>query len=448
MPEQLRLLHVSDIHFNKRDRLAYDPYDLDVDLRDQLEADVQRIGANFSQVDGIIVNGDVAFAGREPEYEVAFTWLRRLSQLCGCPPEAVWCVPGNHDVDRTVYDKSLNLKNLHNTLRPADPDHIDALLGEALRDSEAAGVLFRPLEQYNRFAAKFRCPALPAPLWWEHDLPLNDGSLLRLHGANSTLVSDSTDDNKARKLILGTLQGTPREQQGVSVAFICHHPLDWLMDYDKLIPNLNARAHVQLFGHKHLQAVEVTNNCLRIVAGAIQPDRREPRWKPRYNWLGFSVVGSGTDRKLEVDVYPRMWSEHEPKFIADYALCGGGAEHRVFRLDLPPWQAPTSPPAVSPDPRPAAPVKANVPPNRTGGATMNPAKTLTYRFLSLPHLVRLEIAQSMNLLREEDEGLFDAELLDRILKRAADAKRLAELWDQVEVRYGDRSYPTNPYVGA
>lgn len=434
-------LHLSDIHFRKKKGDDYDPYDLDEDLRDQLELDVQRVRKLIAEpFFGIILSGDAAFAGREAEFDVAFTWLKRLSGLCGCAPENVYCVPGNHDVDRQVHENSLNLKNLHNTLRPVQPEHVDAFLGDALRDSEAVTTLFRPLEQYNRFAAKFRCPTAPGALAWEHRVGLNDGSTLVLRGANSVLVSDTTDDNKARKLILGSLQPSAHERAEETVVFVCHHSLDWLLDYDQVIPILNARARVQLFGHKHAQVVDETNNCLRVVAGAIHPDRREPKWRPRYNCLGFSVVGSSDKRQLAVDLYPRMWSEDEPKFVPDYQRCGG-TEHRDYFLKLQEWDAP---------PQASSPAGGSMPAAATstlaaGVERMDPARTLTYRFLSLPHIVRLEIAQEMKLLRGEDEGLFDAQLFERILARASDQNRLAELWDLVEARHEDKS-PTNPYA--
>jgi hypothetical protein len=51
----------------------------------------------------------------------------------------------------------------------------------------------------------------------------------------------------------------------------------------------------------------------------------------------------------------------------------------------------------------------------------------------------------MNLLREEDEGLFDEELLERVMVRARNEDRLDELWNLVEARYDDASGP-NPYA--
>ena len=450
MNDQIWLLHLSDIHFNKKKKDDRNLYDLDTDLRDQLEIDVGRVRDRAGRIHGIIVSGDIAFAGRECEYEVAFKWLQTLCEISGCSPEAVFCVPGNHDVDRTVWEKSVNLKNLHNSLRPASSCLVDAELHSVLNDHEAASILFRKLEQYNRFAAKFRCSTSPSALWWEQEIPLNDGSRLRLRGANSTLVSDEKDNNKDRKLILGTLQATPLQRADEAVVFICHHPLDWVIDNEEIIPNLNARARVQLFGHKHLQTVEHTNNCLRIVAGAVHPDRREPRWRPRYNCLGFSVSRAGSSRKLTVEVLPRVWNEHEPKFVPDYALCGGGKDSKVYNLELEPWDAATvAKPGASGATPPAGPSPGSSAPMALGaaaGAVMNPAKTLTYRFLSLSHLSRLEIAQSMKLLRDEDEGLFDAELFERILKRASDESRLSELWDLVEKSHGDKAHPSNPYA--
>ena len=195
---QVWFLHLSDIHFHKKKGNSYDPYNLDADLRDQLELDVQRVrnlvGVPFH---GIIVSGDLAFAGREAEFDAAFSWLKKLSDFCGCAPENAFCVPGNHDVDRQVYENSLNLRNLHDQLRPTHPDRVDELLGDALRDTDAAATLFRPLEQYNRFAAKFQCSTAPGALVWMHRVGLNDGSTLVLRGANSALVSDLTDDNKS-----------------------------------------------------------------------------------------------------------------------------------------------------------------------------------------------------------------------------------------------------------
>jgi hypothetical protein len=448
MDEALVFLHLSDIHFNKK---WHDHYELDRDLRDQLENDVTSVRGRFTKVRGALVSGDVAFGGKKAEYDIALEWLKRLCELAGCREQDVWCVPGNHDVDRSVYDESQLLRDMHDRLRPDDPDDIDERITGYLRDKMAAPLLFQPIECYNDFAAKFSCQSRPAPLAWQHDLELNDRSRLRIYGINSTLASDRTDNNAARRLVVGTLQVRPKEEAGVTYLAMCHHPPDWLLDYDKVGQSLNARARVQLFGHKHIQTIDEINNCLRIGAGAVHPSRREKNWLPRYNWLAVWVRARKGERLLDVDVYPRVWNDAQAKFVPDYAACGG-AEHRVYSLKLEPWQPPAAPPAPAPAPGPA-PAAAD-PAGLLPGATMthtdpaaDAARTLTYRFLALPHVTRLQIAQSLGLLADEDEGLHDSVLFDRIFERADRQRRLEQLWQKVEARHADGQNPTNPYAG-
>ena len=75
---------------------------------------------------------------------------------------------------------------------------------------------------------------------------------------------------------------------------------------------------------------------------------------------------------------------------------------------------------------------------------MNPARRLTYRFLSLPYRKRLEIAQGLGLLREEDKGLRDSELFKRFFARAKEKEILEQLWDEVERRHGEK-LEKNPF---
>jgi hypothetical protein len=75
------------------------------------------------------------------------------------------------------------------------------------------------------------------------------------------------------------------------------------------------------------------------------------------------------------------------------------------------------------------------------------ARTLTYRFLDLSHVTRIEIAQELGLYRNEDEGVRDPELLERIFRRASEGKKLEKLWELVEGRHDDGRNATNPYLG-
>src|ERR1019366_8504631 len=81
------------------------------------------------------------------------------------------------------------------------------------------------------------------------------------------------------------------------------------------------------------------------------------------------------------------------------------------------------------------------------GPAMDPARRLTYRFLTLPFHERIAIANTLALLRDEDTGLPDRVLFERFFRRARDEGKLEMLWAEVERRHGDQSDGPNPYAG-
>ena len=76
---------------------------------------------------------------------------------------------------------------------------------------------------------------------------------------------------------------------------------------------------------------------------------------------------------------------------------------------------------------------------------MNKARRLVYRFYSLPYDVRIEVAQGLHLIREDDEGLQGSELFNRLLRRAKDENMLSRLWEEVQKAHGDDSHLDNPF---
>jgi predicted phosphodiesterase len=277
--DQLVFLHLSDIHFNGRELV--DTFDLDVTLRNELERDASVVAKRLESVAGVLVTGDIAYHGTSEQFHIAFEWLGKLCALLGCPEENVWMVPGNHDVSRTAIRESELIQVLHHNIRQAAPGGLDDALHRYLvKDKEAGPLLFRPTENYNVIAARFGCDISPAKPYWTKDLTLNDGSTLRLCGLNSTLVSDDLDDDK--KLVLGSVQceRSLLREDGVEYLALCHHPPDWLLDQDTVEKSFTALARVQLFGHKHDFRLVPIGDTLRLSAGAVHPNRREPNWQP------------------------------------------------------------------------------------------------------------------------------------------------------------------------
>ncbi|MCH8823490.1 MAG: metallophosphoesterase [Planctomycetes bacterium] len=331
----LNFLHLSDIHFSKPYQAVYD---LDQQLRSELLRDAVEVkGEVGSPPHAILISGDIAFAGQSNEYEIAQQWISELCVSLNCPPENVWCVPGNHDVCHPTINADITIRMCHKELRTCNPCSINSILEDYVKAPN--DVLYAPLRNYNAFAQKYNCPVDHSTPWWEEEFELNDGSMLRLRGLNSTLISDAEDNRGSNKLVLGGYQYGISRSDGVEYMVMCHHPPDWLIDQDEVSDGLKALTKVQLFGHKHRLRMTKVDESLILSAGAVHPSRQESDWMPRYNWIGVTIDTVDAERKMLVRVYPRVWQQENSTFIADSNSCGG-QEYKVYNLALSPWESP------------------------------------------------------------------------------------------------------------
>lgn len=443
MAEVLTFLHLSDIHF--RSAHSNSVHDLDEDLRREVERDALDLRREFGPPTGILVTGDIAFAGIAEEFRMAAEWLRSLCGMLDCPEQNIWTVPGNHDVDRQRIKEGKTLRSFRQEIRATPVEKIDDCMREWLGDRTTGPQLFSPVKDYMDFAAPFQCDVSVERLFWHKDLLLNDGSTLRLVGLNSVLPSDESDDDGSHRLVVGSAQYRLEREEGVEYLVMCHHPPQWLRDIDAFNDQVNSRSHVQLYGHKHKQRLEKVNESLRLFAGALHPDRRERDWEPRYNYLTCAVEGTESDRSLRVEVRSRVWSETDTKFLPDRDQLGNPV--REYRFALRAWTPPQasavsssgaserlSPVVVASSPTEAEPRRQ----------PMDVIRRLAYRFLTLPYTKKLRIAMSLDLVADDDQGVDESELYRRFFLRARAQNKLAALWDAVEAEYPGGDAMPNP----
>lgn len=428
----LIFLHLSDIHFSKRCGSTYDP---DLDLRRELVTDAFRVKEQVKFCSGILVSGDIAFGGKPDEYKIAGGWLREVSKTLDCPEEAVWVVPGNHDIDRDVIKKSGIIQDKHERLRTGN---LEIEIRRLHDDPEAFEAVHRPLAAYVTFAGGYECIPKAGCLFWEDVVPLNDGSKLRIRGCNSAFVSGENDDENAKRLVVGRSQMLPPNEDGVTNLLMCHHPLDWLYDRDALKDNLKARTRVVLFGHKHVQRLELADTTLLVSTGAVHPDRNEGKWEPRYNFLGLSVVTQAEQRHLRVELWPRIWDDVNKVFKAEYD--DKGSDRREFHIPLPPWQSLPKAEA-EPDGIPGSTTEVT-----EEGKIVNPKRRLVYRFHALPYVRRLEVLTKLKLVAEGDQDLKEEERNPLYFRRAEENGILDQLWTAVEQQHGVDLPGENPFT--
>lgn len=87
---EISFIHLSDIHFRKTSGSSVD---IDADLRNAILTDI-KINAKsiLKNVKGILVGGDIAFAGQKKEYDFAREFLKEMTEQLGIDEKNVYCV--------------------------------------------------------------------------------------------------------------------------------------------------------------------------------------------------------------------------------------------------------------------------------------------------------------------------------------------------------------------
>lgn len=405
-----------------------DQLDRDNDIRNELKNDAiaqcQRIG---KWVDAILITGDIAHAGKQDEYTFARNWLRDLCEGLNCEPGKVFTVPGNHDVDRSVIQESPIVSALQNQIRRSSG--IEDELARTLRDEKAANLLFAPIKAYNDFALGYESNCGFRRLWWQRDFRLSEAPIvLRIVGLTSTILSGP--DDRRDSLFLGERQCTQPNRDGYVYLSLCHHPPDWFSDSARIEDRLIDRVKIQLFGHQHLQRVRGIEDCVRISAGALHPDRKETGWKPGYNLIWIEGRTDGGKSCARVKVYSREWRDTPRITFFDLPNANGRypSEYTVPVYQIPPGSEnghrdddASTQTGIPSSPRSPAPIDSI-------GQTMAIIdRELLLTFAGLSFSKKNEILGSLDLLEESDSDAPDHIRFLNALKKAQERGLWQEL---------------------
>ena len=421
----ISFVHLSDIHFVKS---SNNPADIDRELRDAIITDLDVNAKNvLENVSGILVSGDIAFSGTKTEYEKAKKYLLEISDLFSISPSDIYCVPGNHDVDLTVADKSLAVLQAQSAIdEHLSIDAADDAFAKSITDYYYNDVLFEPLREYNEFSNRFNCNISAERISWSKDFPLDCGLKLCLIGITSCFVPNSRD----RLVYIGQSQ-IPRHMPDTAVMLMCHHPPEcWKFGSD-IIDRINKRADVQLYGHMHMQSVKLDENNAVLFSGATHPQRMAD-WAPRYNWITVSSEIVDGDKILNIDIYPRILSESRDRFQADISATSNGIFiHHAINIDRKRRQ----------DLRdPCLSYKSVETPKddlRDTCAIVSETKIqsevnergLIYNFYELSVFQQFELLGKFKLISEQDKGLSIASALNIAIQRAKEQGTLQSLYN-------------------
>ena len=443
----LTFIHLSDIHFSKRNDEGQ--FDLDQQIRRAVIDDLETKPADGAAYDGLLLTGDVGFAGKVEDYERAERWLDKVFARAGVDPTTTFCVPGNHDVDRAFVDPALPLWDSHVRLRTSDDPVVWRDIIDKQLHRDPLHTLLAPLKAFNDFAQRYGCRTDAMQLAWEITFPrhFSDGSLLRLRGLNSALISDEGD--APGKLLVSEFQTAQfTKAAGVTDMVLCHHPPEWLMDKNHVRSAIRAFAPVALFGHEHSTRFTADARQVQLFAGAVQPPRRDPGWLPTYHIIQLEIIGTNGNRKLSIVIHTREYDSNNycfrPRRNED------DQPFEKTEIAIPAWTSPVDEgmiPSVSKEARSA----------KTGGssdasvtdvsasAEEAAKRELLVHFFRLGAPLRYTTAYEAGLLRDGDDGLPPQTMWAEVFRRAAAEHALEKFWDVVAARAPALKEKGNPF---
>ena len=271
---KIAFIHLSDIHFRKESNSVGD---IDQDLRNSIIYDIKHNAVNnLPNIRGLLIGGDIAFSGNKKEYEEAQKFISELVSILEIKEYDVYCVPGNHDVNRdtikelsSIYEDQCKIDS-QLTIDEADKYYLQSISRKRYPD-----LLYESIKEYNDFAGKYQCDLNSKQPYWEQKFLITDEFQICLRGINSCLISNE-DDNKYtddfRPMYIGQSQ-IPAKNDNELTIILSHHPIECWKFKEDLVARMDKRADIQLYGHKHMQTMNFSNQRLLLSAGAVHPVR-------------------------------------------------------------------------------------------------------------------------------------------------------------------------------
>lgn len=341
-------VHLSDIHFGQERGSRIFIHD---DVKEQLIDDVRKVAATLptGRAAGIIVTGDIAFAGKKEEYAAAAHWLDRVASAVGCPIFQIQVVPGNHDIDRDEISGSMKL--MFKAIAEGGSEDLEKFLKHD-RDRET---IYDRFKAYREFSEAYDCPFdTTGGYATDRLVELAEGRHIRFVRINSALLCSG--EEKELDLLLGARQFVIPRVTGEEVVVLVHHPLNWYKDNEEAMRYVQSRVRVFISGHEHNPAVnveKVEDGCdlMLLAAGATVPPKSDKTYTYTYNVIEFEWDAASD--ALAVTMHPRAWNHEFTRFDADDKRLGG--KQPKFVLASPQFRAAGPPPMpVVPEPVKAA----------------------------------------------------------------------------------------------
>lgn len=216
----LTWIHLSDIHCGQGDKLESV---MRRDVLSQTIEDAKKISRSIGAMpDFALISGDLFQSGGNKQAE--FDELNEFSNNLITNLEikdGIYCVPGNHDLDREIERNNNNVRRLLDSLRAGNE-----MLDTSLTNPEEECYLSSRFKNYSDWIIATGCNKNAieiSPIAWERVWPV-EKLKIRLRGLNSAWISMNTHDQGILQMHLDSLERRSRtEPDGIIELITFHH---------------------------------------------------------------------------------------------------------------------------------------------------------------------------------------------------------------------------------
>jgi hypothetical protein len=265
---EIAWLQVSDIHMRQRDEWSQD-----VVLRAMAESIRQRCSQGLT-IDFILATGDLAFSGKKEEYDLVKRFFDELVGASGVPKERIFCIPGNHDVNRDR--QRLCFQGARSAL--IGPNAVDPVLAP---DNDDLATLTQRQEGYRAFQTSYFGGQVrtvtPDGLAYVSSLAVDD-VVIAIVGLNSAWLAEGGKADHGNLLIgerqvINAFDAADKLDAHIVIG-MAHHPLHLLSDFDRTAATrrITKRCYFYHCGHLHQPESQGAgfdaSACLIVATGA------------------------------------------------------------------------------------------------------------------------------------------------------------------------------------
>lgn len=352
------ILHLSDLHFSNLNDEEFNEF-----LRNILNQVESYIFENKYIIDIIVITGDLIDRGKIDNWNNVYKFfIVPLSQKSNVPIKNIFCVPGNHDAERSERVKQVLLDNCwlkydRDNSKITDIEYYKKARENKWRDifknksSTEMAELFARYNKYNEFCEKLQKPLKSFGVDQVEIVRENDITNVRVVSINSSILSNGCDDYQCLAVSqyqLNQIVSKIKEKSAIwrkpdLTITLMHHPIDWLTGFEQqTLRKFLSDPHkipTDLFFHGHTHEGAINNimdldTCMmNLVTGTSYNEFHQTNQIKGYNNCRMALYQVDTNQNILYGKLSILNNAPQQKFVPDlssYSFLTNDGEFSIF----------------------------------------------------------------------------------------------------------------------